>query len=373
MKVTLVHDYLNEFGGAERVLDVLTEMYPAAPIYTAFCKKGSPAYERFKHKRIIESWAAKIPGFKTKLHSPLRFLAPKIWEGFDFSGYEVVISSSSWYMTKGIRVPPKTLHVSYVHTPPRYLYGYDTSVNWRKYWPIRIYAGIVNKGLRQYDYVTAQKVDVLVANSKEVQKRIAKFWRRESKVIYPPVSVQINSKSKFQMTNRNYYLTGGRLMGPKHFEVAIMAANELKVPLKIFGTGPEEERLRAMAGPTVEWMGKVDERTLAGLYEGAKAFLALAEDEDFGITPVEAMMCGTPVLAYMGGGYRESVAEGKTGVFVRELTQKALIEAIRRLDDSEWDRKLIQQSAEKFSKERFMEEMGQLVEAEWEKKRAGIT
>lgn len=373
MKVTLVHDYLNEFGGAERVLDVLTEMYPAAPIYTAFCKKGSPAYERFKHKRIIESWAAKIPGFKTKLHSPLRFLAPKIWEGFDFSGYEVVISSSSWYMTKGIRVPPKTLHVSYIHTPPRYLYGYDTSVNWRKYWPIRVYAGIVNKGLRQYDYETAQEVDVLVANSKEVQKRIAKFWRRESKVIYPPVTVQTNSKSKFQMTNKNYYLTGGRLVGPKHFEVAIEAANQLKVPLKIFGTGPQESYLRSIAGETVEFVGKVDEVKLAELYGGAKAFLALAEDEDFGITPVEAMMCGTPVIAYEGGGYRESVVEGETGTFVRELTSEGVKEGIQKIEARSWKIEEIRKRAEKFSKERFMKEMNQLVEAEWEKKRAGIT
>jgi glycosyltransferase involved in cell wall biosynthesis len=378
MKVALVHDYLNEFGGAERVLLTLAEMYPEAPIYTAFAVKGSAAWQRFKGKKIIESWAAGIPWFKRKLHSPLRFLAPKIWESFDFSGFDLVISSSSWYMTKGIRLSEKTLHVSYIHTPPRYLYGYSTSVNLQKHALVRIYAGLVNKPLRQYDYETAQRVDVLVANSLEVQSRIAKFWRRESQVIYPPVELSHNSlgilpdSRKQGESSEKYYLTGGRLVGPKHFDAAILAANQLKVPLKIFGVGPEEERLKNMAGPTIEFLGKVSEDSLVELYAEAKAFLALADDEDFGITPVEAMMAGAPVVAFRGGGYTESVVEGKTGIFIDSLDKKAVAEALAAVTKLQWDREKIQKHALRFSKDAFVSQLRQVVEKGMESKKRAI-
>src|SRR5262245_41654009 len=141
MKVALVHDQINEFGGAERVLEALSEIYPDAPIYTAFYRKGSPAWMRFKHKKIIASWVQTIPFFATKLHSPLRFLAPLIWNSFDFSKYDVVITSASWYITKGIE-KKKGIEICYCHTPPRWLYGYKTSVEFQKYWPVKIYAVI---------------------------------------------------------------------------------------------------------------------------------------------------------------------------------------------------------------------------------------
>lgn len=369
MNVALVHDYLNDFGGAERVLEVLAEMYPKAPIYTAFCRKDSTAYERFKHRDIRVSWAHHIPFFGWKLHSPFRFLAPAIWRSFDFSGYDLVISSSSWYMTKGIRVPKTTLHVSYIHTPPRYLYGYDTSINWRRHWPIRVYAGIVNKELRQFDYETAQTVDVLVANSQEVRERINKFWRRNAEVIYPPVKVS-NYQLPISKLKRDYLLTGGRLVGPKHFDLAILAANELKTPLKIFGSGPEEARLKALAGPTVEFLGKVNDQVLFELYAKAKAFIVLADDEDFGITPVEAQLAGTPVIAYRGGGYLETVVEGETGVFFDALTIDEVIKAVKESSNFQFSSFKIKQQARKFSKERFVKEFGALLESELEKKRA---
>src|SRR3989337_4076415 len=195
MKVALVHDYLNECGGAERVLEALCEIFPKAPIYTAFYKKGSPAYLRFKSKKIITSWVQNVPFFASKLHSPLRFLAPLIWNSFDFSQYDLVITSSSWYVTKGV-VKRKTtndkrgtIEICYCHTPPRYLYGYPTSINWQKYWPVRVYALLVNHFMRVYDFEAAQRVDYFIANSKEVAARIKKFYRRASKVIYPPTDV----------------------------------------------------------------------------------------------------------------------------------------------------------------------------------------
>src|SRR3990170_4569524 len=202
MKIALVHDYLNEFGGAERVLLALSEIWPDAPIYTAFYKKDSYAYERFKDKKIIASWAQNVPFFATKLHSPLRFLAPLIWNSFDFSDYDLVITSASWYVTKGVvkRNPSthsvragsqRNVEICYCHTPPKYLYGYQTSVDWQKYWPVKLYALVVNHFMRVYDFEAAQKVDYFIANSKEVAGRIKKFYMRDSTVIYPPVELPV--------------------------------------------------------------------------------------------------------------------------------------------------------------------------------------
>jgi glycosyltransferase involved in cell wall biosynthesis len=367
MNIALVHDYLNEYGGAERVLEALTEMYPEAPIYTAFYKTGSRAHERFKHRQIIASWAQKVPGFVDRLHSPLRFLAPLIWESFNLDAYDVVISSASWYITKGILTRPETVHICYCHTPPRYLYGYPTSVHWQKWWPVRVYAGLVNKPLREYDFLAAQRVDHFVANSKNVQKRIEKYYRRESKVIYPPVELKVTRYLK-PVTRNSYYLIISRLVGGKGIEMAVEAANRLKVPLKVVGAGAgysrAESRLKAMAGETVELLGFVDDDELSRLYQGAKAFLALAEDEDFGITPVEAMMAGTPVIAYNGGGYKETVVEGKTGVLFEEYSVEGLMKAISRykLQATSFDERVIRKHAERFSKKRFIKEMKLFVE-----------
>ena len=184
MKVALVHDYLGEFGGAERVLETLAEMFPEAPIYTTFYRKGE-AYERFKSRDIRVSWAHYVPFSQQCFIAPLRFLAPLIWESFDFKDYDLVISSASWYITKGILTGPETTHISYIHTPPRYLYGFETSVNWQKYWLLRVYARVVNHFLRQYDFTAAQRPDVLIANSENTRGRIQKFYRRDAKVIYP--------------------------------------------------------------------------------------------------------------------------------------------------------------------------------------------
>jgi glycosyltransferase involved in cell wall biosynthesis len=368
MKVALVHDYLNEFGGAERVLMALAQMYPKAPIYTAFYKVGSPAYEKFSDRDLRCSWAQRIPGFTTKLHSPLRFLAPLIWESFDLDEYDIVISSSSWYITKGVLTRPDTLHLSYIHTPPRYLYGYQTAIEWQKHTLVRMYAAIVNKSLREYDFLTAQRVDVLVANSKNVQARIGKFYRRESTVIYPPVDVE-QLKEGNEERSREYLLTGGRLTGGKNFEVVIKAALKANVDLKVFGEGRMREELVKLGQGRVEFVGEVDEDELRSLYVGAKAFIALASDEDFGITPVEAMAQGTPVLAYRGGGYMETVVEGKTGVFVDQLTVDGVVEGMRKIQNLRFKIYDLRKQAEKFSKERFVSEMREMVEQEYKKLR----
>src|SRR3972149_2071214 len=189
MKIALVHDYIKEFGGAERVLKTFAEMYPKAPIYTAFSVKESTAEKEFRAREIHESWLAPILKI-WKLYSPLRFLTPLIWGSFDLAKYDLVITSCSWYITRGFKVGPKTKVIAYCHTPPRWLYGYETSVGFTRYWPVKIYSAIVGHFMRMYDFASAQSIKHWIANSKNVQERIWKFYRKKSVVIYPPVDVE---------------------------------------------------------------------------------------------------------------------------------------------------------------------------------------
>ena len=334
LKVALVHDYLVDFGGAERVLMALSEIWPDAPIYTAFYQIGSPAHERFKNKRLIPSWAQKIPGFVPYLHSPLRFLAPEIWESFDFDDFDIVVSSASWYITKGIITRPETLHICYCHTPPHYLYGLPTSVQWQRYW-------------------------------------LKKYYERGSTVIYPPVDLpRYPLTATSYQPEKKYYLTISRIVGGKGLQLAIEAANQLHFPLKVVGApagwSQEKARLETLAGKTVEFVGYVDDQQLAKLYAGAKAFLALAEDEDFGITPVEAMLAGTPVIAYRGGGYLETIIDGKTGLFFNQLNSDSLIKTIKKFETMKFDKKVCQQQAQKFSKTIFQKKISAFISTKLE-------
>lgn len=340
MKVALVHDYLKEFGGAERVLLALSEIWPKAPIYTAFYKPGSEAHKRFKGKKIITSRAQLIPWFTTKLYSPLRFLAPKIWGSFDFSKYDLVVSSSSWYVTKGFN------EICYCHTPPRWLYGYQTSINWQKYWPVKVYGQVIGHFMRLYDFRQAQKVKDFIANSEEVKKRIWKFYRREATVIYPPVELPAAAKATARQAQKSdYYLIVSRPVGGKGIELGIEAAKKYHFPLKIVGGG------------------SISDEGLVKVYSQAKAFLALSRDEDFGITPVEAMACGTPVIAFNGGGYKETVVNGKTGILFDDYSVDGLWQAIKQLNDLNHltMAKACRQQAAKFSKERFKQQIKEFV------------
>jgi glycosyltransferase involved in cell wall biosynthesis len=363
MKVALVHDYLNEFGGAERVLLALSELYPKAPIYTSFYKKGSPARERFKGKDIRVSWAHCFPFFASKLHSPLRFLAPFIWNSFDFSDYDLIISSASWYITKGFKKKGKKgIEICYCHTPPRWLYGYKTSIELQKYWPVRVYAAVVGHFMRMYDFNAAQRVDFFIANSRNVAARIKKFYKRDSSVIYPPVELPSVAKAKKQ----DYYLVISRIVGGKGLDLAVKAAVKLGIKLKIAGKPAgyymEYKKLSRLAKKNVEFLGYVSDSELVKLYASAKGFLALATDEDFGITPVEANLCGTGVIAFRGGGYIESIIEGKTGVFFDKPTVESLVGAIKRFEKTKIKPEDCITQAKKFSKERFKREIKEFVE-----------
>lgn len=364
MKVALVHDYLNEFGGAERVLLALSELYPDAPIYTAFYREGSSAYKRFKTKKIVTSWAQNVPFFASRLHSPLRFLAPLVWGSFDFSEFDVVIGSSNWYITKGFKKGEKTVEICYCHTPPRYLYGYPTAHS-QKHPIVKIYAAIINHFMRVYDFEAAQKVDWFIANSKEVAARIKKFYRRASVVIYPPVDTE---KFSGQFGKGDYFLVVSRLVGAKNVDLAIEVCKNLKLKLKVVGTGRDLARLEKIAGSSdVEFLGDVDDEKLVELYQSCRALIFPASQEDFGIVPVEAMAAGKPVIALSEGGVKETVIDGKTGLLVEDLAPGAFVIAINRFLEmekkDEWDPKFIKKHAQKFSKERFKTEIKKFVES----------
>lgn len=365
VKIALVHDYLKEFGGAERVLRALADIFPQAPIYTAFADRNSLAAKSFADRRIIESsWAGLIK--KKNLYSPLRFLVPQIWGSLDLSGYDLVITSCSGYFARGFRVGSKTKIVAYCHTPPRFLYGYQTSRDWQKYWPVRAYALIVNHFLRQFDYRSAQRVDHWLVNSKNVSRRVEKFYRAPSTVVYPPVAVNrfIGAAKKAQ--KKDYFLIVSRLVGAKGLEEAIIAAKKLGFCLKVVGgtAGYEtiRKRLEKIGQGKVEFLGRVSDEDLALYYAESKGFLALAQDEDFGITVVEAQAAGTPVIAFNGGGFRESVKDGKTGVLIDSTKVLAISQAIKRFNKIKWDKNVLQSWAKTFSEERFKKEIKEFIE-----------
>ena len=306
MKIALVHDYIKEFGGAERVLMALHEMFPDAPIYTAFVADGSAKKEFDKAgAKLIPSWANFILKYKN-FHSAFRFLIPLVWESFDFSKYDVVILSSSGYLTKPVRVPKHIKVICYCHTPSRFLYGYDTSIEWKRYPLVNIYGHIVGHFLRLYDWLGAQRVDQFIANSENVARRIEKFYRKKSVVVYPPVEVsKLRATSYALQAKGDYYLVASRLVGEKGLPMVMEAANKLKLELKVVGEKAglqwENQAIEAKKSDNIEFLGRVSDEKLYKLYAQAKALLVLEKDVDFGITPVEAMAAGTPVIAYKNG------------------------------------------------------------------------
>ncbi len=366
MKIALVHDYLRDLGGAERVLLALSDIYPEAPIYTAFYSKNSPAGEVFAKKTIHES--AFAPLLKIwRLYSPLRFLLPWIWGSIDLSDYDLVITSCSNYIARGFKVGKNTKVVAYCHTPPRFLYGMKTGYDWKKNFFTRMYGLVVAHFLRVFDWESAQKIDHWIVNSENVRARVKKYYRKDAVVIYPPIETEKLSRATQGVTKENYFLIVARLVGSKGLEEAIVAANELDVPLKVVGDADGftavANRLRGIGKSNVEFVGRVNDEKLWKLYAKARGFIALARDEDFGMTVVEAQAAGTPVIAFNGGGFTESIIDGKTGIFVNDTDVATLKKAFKRFSQIKWDKKVIMKNADRFGVARFEREIKQLVEA----------
>jgi glycosyltransferase involved in cell wall biosynthesis len=361
MRVALVHDYLNQYGGAERVLEAFCEIWPEAPIFTLIYSEKRTG-GAFSNRLIKTSFLQKIP-FTKSHHRPFLALMPLAIESFDLSKYDIVISDSASF-AKGVITRPGTLHICYCHTPTRYAWD-----DCHKYIQEFGYPALITKFipffmnyLRVWDEAAAQRPDRFIANSRFVAKRIEKYYGQSAEVIYPPV------KSKFFKINEKtdgFFLAVARLLSYKRLDIAVRAFNALGWPLKIVGNGPEFERLRNLAGPNVELLGLVDDEKLKNLYSRCRAFV-FPQEEDFGITPVEAMACGRPVIAYKAGGALEIIKEGENGLFFEEQTPASLIEALKKFNSCIFDPEAIRRQALNFDKEVFKQKMWQFVEKSWE-------
>lgn len=359
LKVALVCDWLTDMGGAERVILALHKLFPDAPIYTSVF--NSKNLKEFEGLEVIFSFLNKMP-FAKKHHRWFLKFMPYAFEQFDLSGYDLVISSSH-SCAKGIITKPETLHISYCHTPMRYVW--DDYLTYIKQYRLNKVAFklVLNMlhDIRLWDRLAADRVDYFVANSKFVKKRIAKYYRRNADVIYPPVDV-----SKFEVSNKegDYFLAIGRLIPYKRFDLLVSTFNRLKLPLKIVGTGREYKNLKKEAGSNIEFLGYVSEKKRNSLLINCKA-LIFPQCEDFGITPLEAAACGKPVIAYRGGGALETVTS-ETGIFFDEQTVFSLSKAIRTFDSQKFNPKKIRKWAEKFSLEIFEEKMIDYLNKKWE-------
>lgn len=363
MKIAIVHDYIKEYGGAERVLEELIKIYPKATVYTTVYlpKFLGPHEERFSEYKIRTSFLQYLP-FKAKLISPFRLFSLLAFKFFNFSGFDLIIVSQTGAYFPNVIDKEKAKLVCYTHTPPRYLYGYKTARNFRKNLLMRAVIGLLFHVLRQVDYLTSKNVDYFIANSNEVKARIKKFYKRDAVVIYPPVDTKLGARIKAsEKTNWSYYLCGGRLARAKGTDVIVRAFAKNGKRLKIFGKGFAgfDRELKGFATNNIEFLGEVGDAEKFKLMRGAKAFIFASYDEDFGITPVEAQSVGTPVIAYRSGGVIETVVDpsasmGKaTGIFFDENKAGALNQAIERFEKMQFDKSVIIKHASKFSKEKF--------------------
>lgn len=365
LKIALVHDFFMEYGGAERVVEVIHDTFPNSDVYTALVNKQAMKihWYRLKDWRFHISWFGQTPVLRN-YPSAFRFFTPIIWESFDFSGYDLVISSSGWFMCKGVITRPETLHLSYIHHQNKFLTYYETPDNWKTNWLKRVYGYAVGTPLRMWDFVSSSRPDVMVANSDETAKRIAKYYRRQATVLYPPVKDPMIKLTEKQKATKDYYLTVNRLTKPKHIEVLIQAANTLGITLYVVGTGKEYGALKALAKKNVIFTGEVSEAELSRLYFGAKGFLFASVDEEFGIAPVEAMMRAVPVIAYKSGGLKETVKHGKNGFLVDELNSEAYIKMIKRFEKENYQllSKNSYQQAKQYSVAVFQKKLLDLVQ-----------
>jgi glycosyltransferase involved in cell wall biosynthesis len=359
MKVALVHDYLNQMGGAERVVLAFHEMFPDAPLYTSIYDPNR-VDAAFRNIDIRTSFMQKLPLVK-KHHQPFLPLYPFAMEGLDLRGYDLVLSSSSAF-GKGVIVKPGTMHICYCHTPMRWCWNYDEYIEREGLGRLpRAVLPFIISGLRVWDQTTAMRVDHFIANSPVVAERIAKYYRRESVVIPPPVEA---SRFLFDPAaqTEDYYLIVSRLMPYKRIDLAIQACNALNLPLVIIGGGRDEARLRRLAGPTIRFMGRLSDDEVLHYYAHCRA-LILPGEEDFGITPLEAQASGRPVIAYGAGGALASVVDGVTGKFFDAQTPESLSSALTTFDERDYDPQTIRNHALEFDKPRFHRRMLQFIEA----------
>ena len=360
MNLALVHDHLIQAGGAEKVLQVFQNMWPEAPTYTLLYDKDK-MYREFGGRDIRTSFLSRWPLVYKKYQWYLP-LMPAATEHYNLSDYNLILSSTSAF-SKGVITHPGALHICYCHTPTRYLWS-DT----QEYIENLNVPGLVKKilptflsRLRMWDKQAADRVDVFVANSETVRRRIKKYYDRDSEVIHPPVDTK-----RFSISDKPkaYYLIGGRLVAYKRYDIAVDAFTKLGIPLKVYGSGPAEADLKKRAGSNIEFLGRVSDQEQVELYQNCIAFLH-PHEEDFGITQVEAMASGRPVIALRRGGSIEAIEEGVTGEFIDEQSWEELADRVIHFDYQQYDPEQIRQHALQFDTEQFKKKLRTFVEDKW--------
>ncbi len=357
MSLALVHDWLNQIGGAEDVLEKLVAQYPAAPIYTSIYAPElmPPAYRRWP---IKTSFMDRLPGVH-RHHQPYLPLYPLAFEKFDLSGHRVIVSNKSGFC-HGVRKPAGAVHVCYCLTPTRYVWSFDDYAGREGLGPaVRVALRPLLAWLRRWDLRAAAGVDTFVAISTTVQERIARIYGRESRIIYPPVDTARFAAARDAGRGR-YVLSLGRLIPYKRVDLAVEACTRLGLELWVAGAGRDRARLEKLAGPTVRFLGRVPDADVPGLFANARAFL-FPGLEDFGIAPVQALAAGTPVVAYAGGGALDTVKDGQNGVLFREQSVESLVAALERLDGLEFDRAAVSATAAPFDTQVFVDRIAETV------------
>jgi glycosyltransferase involved in cell wall biosynthesis len=356
LKLAIVCSWLNQYGGAERVLEVIHGMYPQAPIYTSiYLPEALP--ERYRTWDIRPSFLNRLPLLKHK-HQFLLPLYPLGFESLDLRGYDVVLSLTSAF-GHGVITSAETQQVCYCLTPARFLWSYHSYIEREGIGGLaRLALQPFLKSLRQWDRLAADRVDQFIAISRTVQRRIQKYYRRDSEIIYPPVQT---SYPAVQGAPEDYFLVVSRLIPYKRIDLAVQAFNHLGLPLRIIGTGRDSAALRSMAKPNIQFLGYLPDAEVRAQMARCRAFLFPGE-EDFGITPLEAMAAGRPVIAYGAGGALDTIEEGRTGLFFRDPTPEALAEAVRKLEQYDFDPDCLRRHAQRFDVAQFQQRLAEVLE-----------
>jgi glycosyltransferase involved in cell wall biosynthesis len=364
MKVAIVHDYLNQYGGAEKTVEVLHELYPEAPIFTSIFLPGRLP-PLFSTMDIRPSFMQKLP-FLGRHFKKYLLLYPSAIERFDLKGFDLILSSSSAF-AKGVRRPAGACHVSYCYSPMRFAWDLKSYIDKEEF--NLLYRWLLPSAvchLKKWDIGTLDRVDHFIAISRHISRKIKATYQRDAEVIYPPVNL---SEFFVSETPDDYFLIVSRLNAYKRIDVAIDTFNQLSLPLLIIGKGPFEKALKEKANKNIHFLGEVSQAELPSYLNRCRAFIFPGE-EDFGIAPVEAMASGRPIIAYGKGGALETVSDGVTGLFFRDQTAPSLMEAIHRFMRLEFNSTKIRKHAEQFDKEVFKQKIGAYVAEKVQKCRA---
>lgn len=360
MKVAIVHDYLTQAGGAERVAATLHGLFPDSLLYTSIHdRKATLAY--FSNITVATSFLQRWPLSSQRMHKFALPLYPTAFEHFDLSGYDLVVSSSSSF-AKGVITPPHTCHVCYCHTPARFAWRQHEYLSQSRRGRVMslLLRNMLGR-LRSWDVESAQRPDYYVANSYNVAQRIRKYYRRDvAAVIPPPIDTERYAPIAPSGVG-NHFLIVSRLVGYKRIDLAVQACNQLQLPLRIVGTGPDLAGLKRIAGPTVEFLGRLSDAEVAGEFARCKALIFPGE-EDFGMTPLECMASGRPVVAFAAGGALETVVDGKTGILFHAQTPQCVAAALMSVACTEWAPEALQKYAAQFGVKVFEGRMMRFLE-----------